>query len=242
MRIGIFSDVHANLHALEAVANELEEARCDRVVFLGDALGMGPRPVEVLERLRDLCDAFVIGNADAEVLEGGAPTEDEHLGRVLEIAAWTAEQLDLEHKGFLTSLPARFEAAADRLRMLAYHGSPRSFDERVDATTPPGELEELLSAFEADVYAGGHTHFQFVRRHRRALVMNPGSAGLAYDRTHPTADIRLAPFAEFALLEAAREDVRVTLGRVPFEVAAHLAALRSSGMPHAEWMAAGFGS
>lgn len=243
MRIALIADVHANLVALEAVAAGLANDRPERTVFLGDALGMGPHPVEVLERLEELCDVFVMGNVDAEALEGHVP--EDAVGdarRFYEISRWTGEQLGASERAFVSSFVPHAEVDDGDFRLLAYHGSPHSFDDRIYPTSPVEELEGLLGTLPADVYAGGHTHMQFVRRHRKSLVVNPGSAGFAYDRdARPAEDVRMAAFAEYALVDVGEAGPSISLGRVPFDVARHVTALRSCGMPHAEWLAEGYG-
>ncbi len=64
MRIAILSDVHANLEALEAVASDLERARVEKVVFLGDAVGYGADPNACVKQLAHLCDICLLGNHD----------------------------------------------------------------------------------------------------------------------------------------------------------------------------------
>ena len=65
MRIGLISDIHGNLFALEAVLAELARERLDDLVCLGDVAALGPEPVGVLARLRTAQCSVVMGNTDA---------------------------------------------------------------------------------------------------------------------------------------------------------------------------------
>lgn len=66
------------------------------------------------------------------------------------------------------------------LRLLAYHGSPKSFDDPIRATTAGEALDGFFEGQAADLYLGAHTHEQFARRYRASIVANPGSVGLAF--------------------------------------------------------------
>ena len=65
MRFGIFSDVHANLEALQAVLSAYQQAEIDRYVCLGDTVGYGANPNECCQIVRDLADLVILGNHDA---------------------------------------------------------------------------------------------------------------------------------------------------------------------------------
>ena len=113
--------------------------------------------------------------------------------------------------------------------LLCFHGSPRSFDDTIVATTPEEELAGMLSEHEAAVMAGGHTHEQFVRRHAGTTLINPGSVGL-----NP-------PVAEYALVDLEDGRLAVELRRLPLDAARIRREALDSGMPHAEWWAGFWG-
>src|SRR5262249_38287586 len=129
-------------------------------------------------------------------------------------------------------------------RLLAYHGSPRSYNERISPTLTGDELDAALDGREADIYIGGHTHMQMFRRHRRSLVLNPGSVGLAIDTAAPFEGlVRNPPWAEYAIIGAGGQgELTVELHRAPFDVDALRQAISASGMPHATWLAHEWGS
>jgi predicted phosphodiesterase len=120
-------------------------------------------------------------------------------------------------------------------RLLAYHGSPRSFDDPISATTSPDTLDTWFAGTDADVYAGGHTHQPFARRHRQAFVINPGSVGLAFAQDAVGEGRRNRPWAEYAIAEYRGGGISIELRRLPYDGAQVVASARARGMPYADW-------
>jgi predicted phosphodiesterase len=238
MRLALIADIHGNVPALDAVLAELEREEVDQVVCLGD-VSIGPQPVEALERVRSLGCPVIIGNWDAWLVVGMPQFDGGRLGEVLgDLCAWAGGQLSPEQRDQLTAFaPALELALPDEEQLLAFHGSPRSFEDSIFATTPDAEVEEMLDGRSALVHAGGHTHFQLVRRLGESLVVNPGSIGLPFRRALPGI-MEIAPWAEYGLLRHEDGRLSVELRRTPFDLDVFLAVLRDSGMPHADWWAA----
>src|SRR5690348_7896377 len=182
-RIGIFSDMHGNAVAFDAVLAALQADGVERFVCLGDVAATGPQPREVIQRLRDLGCPVVMGNTDDHLLAPIEPESgDEDLIRIRELDHWGAEQLSSDERAYLASFaPTVTLPLANGGSLLCYHGTPRSFNELLLPTTPTDEVDEALEGVTATVLAGGHTHQQMLRRHRDMLIMNPGSVGLPVD-------------------------------------------------------------
>lgn len=237
-RIGIIADIHGNLVALDAVLADLARAGIERVVCLGDVAWGGPQPHQVVERLRALAYPTVRGNADAELFDvPETPADADEGTRVtLDIDRWCAAQLSPDDDmDYLRALPPTLELPlGDGRALLLVHGSPRSFDDIIVATTPEDDLARMLAGHEAVVMAGGHTHEQMLRRHRGTILVNPGSVGLPFERGPGADDARNPPWAEYAVVDAEGGALRVELRRVPVDIAAVVRAIRESGMPHAE--------
>lgn len=239
-RIGIFSDIHGNAVAFEAVLAALQADGVERLVCLGDVAATGPQPREVIQQLRALGCPVVMGNTDDHLLAPIEPESgDEDLIRIRELDHWGADQLSSDERAFLASFaPTVTLALANGGSLLCYHGTPRSFNELLLPTTPTDEVDEALEGVAATVLAGGHTHQQMLRRHREMLILNPGSVGLSVDSVPFSTAARNPAWAEFAVLTSGDDgSIGIALRRVPFDVAAHLAAARASGMPNAEWYA-----
>src|SRR5690242_6496396 len=111
MRYAIFTDIHANLEALEAVLAKIDELAREKPIeqiwFLGELVGYGPNPNECIELLRARTDVIIAGNHDWAAV-GKIDIED--FSEAARISAqWTADQLTPEHHQFLADLPERLE-------------------------------------------------------------------------------------------------------------------------------------
>jgi len=240
MRIALIADIHGNAVALDAALADITHAGADQIICLGDVAVLGPQPREVLERLRTLGCPNVMGNGDAELLDPApANAEEETARHMQEIGLWCAAQLTAADKAFLATFqPTVSQQLSDTALLLCFHGSPRSYNEIIEATTPTSDLDEMLAGHSARIYAGGHTHAQLLRRSRDALILNTGSVGLPMNPIPPAENIKNPAWAEYALIDADGPDLSITLRRVPYAVDALIEAARGSGMPHVEEWAA----
>lgn len=231
-RIGLISDIHGNVPALEAVLAELDREHLDGLACLGD-VAVGPQPRESLALVRSLGCPVAMGNWDSWFIERTPMAID---SRLIEISAFWADQLDDDDRATLRSFAPAFELdLGDGERALCFHGSPRSNEELIYATTPDDELEDLLGERRA-VMIGGHTHVQLVRRLPGTLFVNPGSVGLPFS-SWPPRETRIAPWAEYGILEHESGTLRVDLRRTFYDVDALLRLSSAGGMPHADWWA-----
>jgi diadenosine tetraphosphatase ApaH/serine/threonine PP2A family protein phosphatase len=118
MRLGIFSDVHANLEALQAVLRAYQEVQIDRYVCLGDIVGYGANPNECCKLVRDLTELVVMGNHDAACC--GRLRRDWFNPAARAAVEEHQRMLEAGHMTWLAQLPYRVEMAD----MLFCHGSP----------------------------------------------------------------------------------------------------------------------
>jgi predicted phosphodiesterase len=233
VRLGVVSDLHGNLLALDAVVAELECDGIDQVVCLGD-VSVGPQPSETLARVRELGWPVVMGNWDAAFVDGMPEATNDVARIVNEMNAWWAAQLSDADRELTRGFVPRLELDLDGVRGLFFHGSPRSYDDMIFATTPEDEVRPMLEGAAAPLLVGGHTHVQLLRRYEAGVIVNPGSVGLPFRDWLPR-EVRIAPWAEYAVLTADDGRLHVDLRRTPFDVEALLDLCRQSGVPHAEW-------
>ena len=149
LTIALIADIHGNLAALDAVLDALTREQLDQIVCLGDVAATGPQPREVLQRLRALECPVVMGNADAELLDLTPADQeaDDDMRRILDISRWTAAQLDDVDRAFIASFQPTVEIPlGSGGSLLCCHGSPRSYDDRITATTPWAEFAILSDA------------------------------------------------------------------------------------------------
>jgi putative phosphoesterase len=233
VRVGLIADLHGNLPALDAVLAELERDGLDELVCLGD-VAVGPQPAATLERVRGLGCPVVLGNWDAWFVDGFPRLEGELNEKLLEMGAWWASQLSDDQRHYIRSFrPSHQVSLGDGASLLCFHGSPRSNDDMILATTPDPDLERMLAGAQDTVLAGGHTHLPLLRRHLGSLLVNPGSVGLPF--RHQPGPVRMARWAEYGVVTSEGGSIGVDLRRATYDVAAFLELARSTGMPHADW-------
>src|SRR6266699_721910 len=138
MRIGLISDIHGNLIALESVLSELKREQVDRMICLGDVAALGPQPHEVIERLRELRCPVVMGNTDDWYLQP-LPEGDEELRAIV---GWGLGQLTDADLAYLHSFqPVIKKTLEAGQTLLCSHGSPRSYHDVIASTTPVAEIK-----------------------------------------------------------------------------------------------------
>jgi putative phosphoesterase len=192
--LALVSDIHGNDRAFAAVVGELDRRGIDSAVCLGDAVQGGDEPREVLDRLAGLGWPVVLGNADDFLLEVPVGSPEPLTDAQLAKRAWTLEQLEPRHLDQIRS----FTPTVEIERLLAFHGSPQSYD---DVLLPETEDDYAWRVDGFDVLAGGHTHLQWTRQIHDALYVNPGSVGVSDDG-----------LAQFAILTGSS----VTFARVAY--------------------------
>ena len=227
MRIAVFSDVHANMLALEAVLADIEHTGVDATYALGDLVGYAPWPNEVLERLQANGIPSVMGNYDDgtgfDRDECGCayvdPTEKALGDRSFE---WTKAHTTDANKAWLRSLPPQIRFEADGRRLLLVHGSPRRINEYLFEDKPDATFARIAEGAHADVIVCGHTHRPYTKQIADTLFLNDGSAGKPKD-----AD----PRASWALIETTSADVQVEFHRVEYDVEVAARAIEASDLP-----------
>jgi diadenosine tetraphosphatase ApaH/serine/threonine PP2A family protein phosphatase len=238
MRVLVLSDIHGNLQALEAVL--AAAGKFDQLWNLGDVVGYGANPNEVVGLMRTLAQVNVRGNHDRVCC--GLTSSQGFNPVAAAAAAWTQRVLTPENLQWLHEMPQG--PVKGNGRAMCAHGSPLHEDEYIvsmrDAWTPLQQMSTELTFF-------GHTHVQggFSQRdhewhENRPLykttdqaefveidvpvgtrhLINPGSVGQPRDR-----DWR----AGFAIYDSEAETV--AFHRVPYDVAAAQAAIRAAGLP-----------
>lgn len=164
MKIAVLSCIHGNMAALEAVLRDIEQQNCQQIYCLGDLVGYGPYPNEVIDTIRSLNIPTVQGCWDEDIVEGLNACECSYPSLLAEKRGklahqWTNENITPENREYLASLPDTLKEN----HLCFVHGSPQSNHEyllaEMDAFTA---LERVLAA-DAEVLFCGHTHIPYVR-------------------------------------------------------------------------------
>lgn len=183
----VFSDVHANLPALEAVLSDIDKAGIRDIWCLGDLVDFAPWPNEVITMIRDRNITTIIGNHDKRVA----------LNRPVSLRPWysTYEQeaheqaialskdtLSKENLEWISSLPRTISIKVGTVRIMMVHASPDSMSEPVHREFPKNKIFEWQTKHEFDILICSHTHCADIREIVRddgstVTVANTGSVG-----------------------------------------------------------------
>lgn len=237
MQIALISDIHGNLVALEAAMAAIDALHVDRIVCLGDVASMGAQPHKTVRYLASRDMPMVMGNTDANLLNPPALPDNanEFVQRFIAINQWCAEQLTSADRDFIQSFQSTITIPLENGRdLLCFHGSPRSYDDIIRATTTSDALEAYFEGTSAWLLAGGHTHDPLWRRYDQSWIINPGSVGLPVDFLENGQAVNI-PRVEFAVIDVTEDRFNITFHHVAYEPEPLLAAIRSSGMPHNDW-------
>jgi predicted phosphodiesterase len=186
----VFSDVHANLPALEAVLADTQSRRVGAVLSLGDLVGYGPHPNEVVATLADRSVQSLMGNYDQGIGFalgdcGCVYKTDEQRAEGAASLTWTEGDVSEATRALLRGLYGRFVLDTPAGTLLAVHASPRRINEYLFADRPDRTLARLALELRAVLF--GHTHVPYVRdvpvdaAGRVVSFVNDGSAGRPRD-------------------------------------------------------------
>lgn len=240
-RLAIFSDVHANLPAMEAVKASIESQAFDGVYCLGDLGGYASQPNEVQELIRSMGCPTIMGNYD----EGVGFNRDDcgcHYIKPFDIEMsnisflWTREHTSDANKALLRELPREISLEVEGKRILLCHGSPRSTTEYLFENRSDGFLKQFTRGGKddahADVIVFGHTHVPFHREVDDVHFVNSGSVGRPKD-----GDSR----AGFCVLTLHGDTVASEQIRIRYDVGSACARLVEAGLPEyfAEYLRTG---
>lgn len=171
-RLAFVSDIHSNLEALEAVFSALHE---EEVYCLGDVVGYGANPNEVIDLLKENRVLAVMGNHDHAVATRNVSGFN---SKAALASLWTRGQLTESSLQYLSSLPTERRLEVEGHRVYLTHGSPDdNLWEYVDPASHYNLFDHYLRKLGVEVVGLGHTHVPYVWRDKRGVVFNPGSVG-----------------------------------------------------------------
>jgi len=186
MRIAVMGDIHANLPALRAVIDDVARIGADALYCVGDVVGRGPHPDEVVEELRRLEIPTVQGNWDEAVgmdrdQTGAAFATAQAEADANASMRWSAERMSEENKAWLRQLPQTMRVTLAGRSVFLFHGSPIRQSEYLWAARPSRVFARLASDEADDLFCFGHTHEAFHRVVGQAHVVACGSVGCGTD-------------------------------------------------------------
>jgi len=164
MNQAIISCLHANLPAVEAVLKDIELQGITNITCLGDLVGYGPQPNEVIELIRDKKIPTCQGCWDEDVVDGLDACDCSYPSQLAERRGhfahqWTTDKLTKENKDYLANLP--YSIRKDKC--LFVHGSPNSQHEYLLPDMDAFAALERVENARAEILFCGHTHQPYIR-------------------------------------------------------------------------------
>lgn len=239
MKIALFSDIHANLPALEAFFADVDQRRPDMLYCLGDLVGYNIWPNEVIQEIRKRNIPTIAGNYDFGIGRTSndcgcayKTDEEKEMGKIS--ISFTNGIVNPDERAYLRTLPAHikveFRLNEDKMNLLLVHGSPRRINEYLFEDREEKSMLRIMEEADADILCFGHTHKPYHRvldagggRARHAI--NIGSVGKPKDGN---------PQGGYVMLTIGEQgDIQVAFIRFSYDVEKAAKAVEESPLPNA---------
>ena len=247
MKIALFSDIHANLPALEAFFQDVEQKNSDALYCLGDLVGYNIWPNEVINEIRKRRIPTIAGNYDFGI--GRSSDEcgcayktdyEKDMGKIS--ISFTNSIVNDDERRYLRSLPAHlkieFQLNEDKLNLLLVHGSPRKINEYLFEDRDEKSMLRIMEQADADIMCFGHTHKPYHRilnvqadgqdRYRHAI--NIGSVGKPKDGDSRGGYVMLTIDEMSSILD--KDSITVEFIRFEYDVEKAAKAVEDSPLPN----------
>lgn len=246
MRIALFSDIHANLPALEAFFAHVEKQQVDAIYCLGDLVGYNIWPNEVINEIRKRKIPTIAGNYDFGIGResndcGCAYKSDEEKANGAISISVTNQLINEQERAYLRTLPAHinveFQLNNDKLNLLLVHGSPRRINEYLFEDREEKSMLRIMQDAGADILCFGHTHKPYHRilpsvpgenEHYRHAI-NIGSVGKPKDGDNRGGYVILTINADSSIFS--KETIQVEFVRFEYDVEKAATAVENSALP-----------
>lgn len=228
-KIAVISDIHANLEAFEVVLGEIEKKEVDKIICLGDIVGYGPNPNEVVELVAKNNIISIKGNHNEGMISPSVAFQFNEFGR--KALEWQRKIMERKNIDFLKTLP--FELIHNNVQMV--HGSPSDYFKYIITLTDALYEESFMKKKKVFV---GHSHRagvfsitdkryfplpeggEFTFEDDKKYIVNPGSVGQPRD---------LNPDASFMVFYP--EENRILIKRVSYPYKLTREKILKAGLP-----------
>ncbi|MGL4772021.1 MAG: metallophosphoesterase family protein [Clostridium sp.] len=174
MKIAVISDIHGNIYALMKTLEAIEDERVDSIICLGDLVGYGPHPNEVVSMIRRRNIPCIKGNYDASVVDGTFSFIRENMINSFALP-WANEELRAENRYYLDNLPNSLRLEFNNKNLLFVHGSPNRINEYL--LENDDNTRNIMDNLQEDILVCAHTHIPSVKEFNSKLFINVGSVG-----------------------------------------------------------------
>lgn len=174
MKIAAISDIHGNIYSLMKVLEDIDDQKVDLVVCLGDLVGYGPHPNEVIALIKRREIPCIKGNYDASVVDGAFTfIRDTSINSFS--LPWNVEEIRASNKYYLSQLPTKLNYDINGVKVIFTHGSPDKISEYL---FEDGEnTKKVMDEITEDVLICAHTHIPSYKKFGNKVFINVGSVG-----------------------------------------------------------------
>jgi putative phosphoesterase len=247
MRVALFSDIHANLPALEACLKSIQEQKPDAVYCLGDLVGYNIWANEVINEIRRRGIPTIAGNYDQGIGlasdDCGCAYKEEHEKDMGKISiSYTNSIVKPDERKYLRTLPAHikveFQLNNDKFNLLLVHGSPRKINEYLFEDRDEKSLLRIIEGADADIMCFGHTHKPYhkilstgaTENTRYHHAINIGSVGKPKDNNPKGCYVILTIDADSSITN--KNAIQVEFIRFDYDVEKAAKAIEESPLPN----------
>lgn len=174
MKIAVISDIHGNIYALMRALEDIEDNKVDTIICLGDLVGYGPHPNEVISMIKRRNILCLKGNYDASVVDGSYTYIRENSINSFSLP-WAVDELRAANKFYLNSLPTSLTLEFEDKKILFLHGSPNAINEYL--LEGSDNTASIMENLKEDALVCAHTHIPSIKKFGNKLFINDGSIG-----------------------------------------------------------------
>lgn len=174
MKIAVISDIHANIYALMNVLDDIDDEKVDTIICLGDLVGYGPHPNDVISMIRRRNILCIKGNYDSSVVDNEYSYIRETPINSFSLP-WTVNELKEENRIFLQNLPSTLTLNIANKNLFFVHGSPTKINEYL--LKDANNTLETMNSINEDVLICAHTHIPGIKQFGSKIYVNSGSIG-----------------------------------------------------------------
>lgn len=179
MKVAVFTDIHGNLQALEAILKDIEKEQVDKIICLGDVIGIGPEPRECLDLIMNSNVEMLLGNHELYYLKG-IQIEDNRDHEKRKYYKWVSERLESKHREFLKK--CKYQMVISNVLFEHFLMKNNEYIPFYKTTIlKDAKFQEILKQIKEDYIFVGHEHLPFEFQANGKTIIDQGSSGCTHD-------------------------------------------------------------
>ena len=207
MKIAVFTDIHGNVPALKSILEDIKKNNIDRIICLGDVVGLGPKSKDCLDLIMDNNIEMVLGNNELNIIYGtqiDKSIEDEEKRHY----DWIRENLNEDEMNFLKNCKCKIDENINGFKFLFEHFLLKDESEKLPFYSldilKNGEVNDIIDNLDYDYIFVGHEHRDFNIDNGKVHLIDMGSSGCRHDN-----------LTKYIILDI-NDDVNVEIKNIPF--------------------------